>query len=60
MSSRGFCDELITCPEESYRPWCVVVYDLETSSRMRRPWPTGGGFRTKKNIAFNAARWIDE
>jgi len=28
-------DELITRPEESYRLWCVVVCDLETS-RMRR------------------------
>jgi len=25
------CDELITCPEESYREWCVVVCDLENS-----------------------------
>jgi len=41
MSGRGLCDELITHPEESYRLWCVVVCDLETS-RMRRPWPTGG------------------
>ena len=24
-------DELITCPEESYQLWCVVVCDLETS-----------------------------
>jgi hypothetical protein len=39
LSGRGLCDELITCPEESYRVWCVVVSDLETS-RMR-PWPTG-------------------
>ena len=31
LSGRGLCDELITCPEESYRLWCVVVYDLETS-----------------------------
>ena len=42
LSGRGLCDELITRPEESYRLWCVVVCDLETS-RMRRPWPTGGG-----------------
>ena len=42
LSGRGLCDELITLPEESYRLWCVVVCDLETS-RMRRPWPTGGG-----------------
>jgi hypothetical protein len=31
LSGRGVCDELITCPEESYRLWCVVVCDLETS-----------------------------
>jgi hypothetical protein len=41
LSGRGLCDELITRPEESYPLWCVVVCDLETS-RMRRPWPTGG------------------
>ena len=29
LSGRGLCDELITRPEESYRVWCVVVYDLE-------------------------------
>ena len=38
---RGLCDGLITRPEESYRLWCVVMCDLETSW-MRRPWPTGG------------------
>ena len=29
LSGRGLCNELITRPEESYRLWCVVVYDLE-------------------------------
>ena len=29
LSGRGLCDELITRPEESYRLWCVVVWDLE-------------------------------
>jgi hypothetical protein len=29
LSGRGLCDELITCPEESYRLWCAVVCDLE-------------------------------
>jgi len=38
LSGRDLCDELITRPEESYRVWCVVVCDLETS-RMRRPDP---------------------
>ena len=32
LSGRGLCDELITRPEESYRLWCVIVCDLETSS----------------------------
>jgi len=31
LSGRGLCDELITRLEESYRLWCVVVCDLETS-----------------------------
>jgi len=30
MSGRGLGDELITCPEESYRLWCFVGYDLDT------------------------------
>ena len=37
LSSRGLCDELFTRPEESYRLWCVVVCDLETS-RMGAPY----------------------
>jgi len=37
LSGRGFCDELITRPEESYRLCCVVVCDLETS-RMGTPY----------------------
>jgi len=47
LSGRGLCDGLITCPEESYRLWCVVVCDLETS-RMRRPWPELGRSVTGK------------
>jgi hypothetical protein len=31
LSDRGLCDELINRPVESYRMWCVVVCDLETS-----------------------------
>ena len=30
-SGRGLCDGLIIRPEESYRLWCVVVCDQETS-----------------------------
>jgi hypothetical protein len=29
--NRFICDKLITRPEESYRLWCVVVCDQETS-----------------------------
>ena len=31
LSGRGLCNELTTRPEESYRLWCAVVCDLETS-----------------------------
>jgi len=54
LSGRGLCDELITRPEESYRLWCVVLCDPETSW-MRRPWPTGGCRARNKqtNYKFN-------
>jgi hypothetical protein len=57
LSGRGLCDELIACPQESYRLWCVVVYDLETSW-MRRPWPTEGCHARNKQC-YNSAiqRW---
>ena len=55
FSGRGLCDELISRPEESYRLWCVVVCDLETSW-MRSPWLTGGccskNKQTTKIICF--------
>ena len=51
LSGRGLCDELITRPEESYRLWCVVVCDLETT-RMRRPWPALGRSATGKNALY--------
>jgi hypothetical protein len=31
LSGRGLCDDVITCPEESYRLWRVGVCDHETS-----------------------------
>ena len=55
LSGRGLCYELITRPEESYRLWCVVVCDLETS-RMRRPWPTVGC--RAKNKQTILAEWV--
>jgi len=47
LSGTGLCDEPVTRPKESYRLWCVVVCDLETS-RMRRPYPTLGRSATRK------------
>jgi hypothetical protein len=41
LSGRGLCDGLITRPEESYRLWCVVACDQETS-KTRRPKPATG------------------
>ena len=49
LSGRGLCDGLITRPEESYRLWCVVECDLETS--WMRYWPTGCCI--KKKIRLN-------
>ena len=51
LSGRGLCDELITRPEESYRLWCVVVCDLETS-RMWRPWPALGRSATGEKKTY--------
>jgi len=52
LSGRGLCNELITRSEESYRLWCVVVCDLETSWK-RRPWTTGGCHAKNKQT-----KWI--
>ena len=41
LSGRGLCDGLITRPEESYRLWCVVVCDQETSKTRRLKSATG-------------------
>jgi hypothetical protein len=40
LSGRDLCDELITRPGESYRLWCVIVCDLETS-RIGAPYIYG-------------------
>ena len=50
LSGRCLCDELITCPEKSYRICCVVVCDLETS-RMSRPRPALDRSATKKKLS---------
>ena len=59
LSGGGLCDGLITLPEESYRLWSVVMCDLETS-RMRRPWPTGGLWRQEQTAwgVFDARKLL--
>ena len=51
LSGRGLCDELITCPEESYRLWCVVVCDLENLNKNEEAMTRDGSQRhsEKKN-----------
>jgi len=51
LSNRGFCDELITRPEESYRLWRVVICDLKNlvSEKALAHWPWGGGDCRAKN-----------
>jgi len=57
LSGRGLCYGLITRPEKSYRLWCVVACDLETS-RMRMPWLALGRSATGKKIlmAYSKAK----
>ena len=55
LSSRGLCDELITCPEESYRLWCVVVCDLENfvnEEAMTRVWSQHHQKKKKKDFTL--------
>jgi hypothetical protein len=49
LSGRGLCDGLITRPEESYRLWCVIVCDLETST-LRRLKPARGVVKASRII----------
>jgi hypothetical protein len=50
LSGRGFYFGLITRPEESYRLWCVVVCDLETSRGGGEAMALVGPQRHKKNL----------
>jgi hypothetical protein len=54
LSGRDLCVEPITHPEETYRMWCVVVCDLETSS-MRRPYPTRGLLRQRQTNSLSCS-----
>ena len=66
LSGRGLCDGLITRPEESYRLWCVVVCDVETSKtrrvkarygavKIQPQWAITPGKQTRKVINLKMA-----
>ena len=50
LSGRGLCDELITCPEESYRLWCVVMCGLEKNLKNEEAITRAGSQRHKKKL----------
>jgi hypothetical protein len=50
-SGRGLCVGLITFPEESFRLWCVIMCDLETS-RMRGHGPRWAAPSQGEKIKF--------
>ena len=50
------CDELITRPEESYRLWCVVVCDLETS-RIGAPYIYDISSLRVNDLTLNLLTW---
>jgi len=52
LSGRGLCDELITCPEKSYRLWCVVVCDLENLKNEEAMTHVGSQSPRKKKIIY--------
>ena len=57
LSGRCLCNKLITRPEESYRLWCLVLCDLE-SSEMRFLWPIVGSRAQNKQTNKQTWRYI--
>jgi len=56
LSGGGLCDEVITRPEESYRLWCVVVCDLETS-RIGAPYIYDISSLRVNDLTLNLLTW---
>ena len=54
LSGRGLCDGLIIRSEESYRLWCIVVCDHETS-QARRLKPARAGMSNMRPFASTTA-----
>jgi hypothetical protein len=47
LSGRGLCDGPIIRPEESYRLWCVIVYNIETWTVLGCCSGRGGGGKSE-------------
>ena len=61
LSGRGLCIGLITHPEESYRLWCVVVCDLESSWGGSDPLEGGGALAPRpKKCNFSGSSSADD
>jgi hypothetical protein len=69
LSGRGLFYELITRPEESYRLWCDVVCDLETTNtkrlkpatglwKIQQQWVVTPGKQTNKQLSSHKAKWL--
>jgi len=57
LSGRGFCDELITHPEESYRLWCTVACDLENLKNEETMTRVGSQRHSKKLLLLLLKRY---
>jgi hypothetical protein len=51
LSGGGFCDKLITRPDEFYRLWCVVVCDPENLKNEEAMTRVGSQRHIKKKSA---------
>jgi len=56
LSLTGLCNELITRLEKSYRLWCVVMCDVDTSW-MRRPRPRAVAPKPNKLSLISRSQW---
>jgi len=50
LSGRGLCDELIARPKESYRLWCVVVFDSDNFKNEGAMTRVGSQRHSKKRM----------
>jgi len=59
LSGRSLSDELITRPEESYRPWCIVLCDLENLKNEDDMTRAGSQRHRKKMFKTNnTLQWL--